>query len=235
MRLSFFLATFLSFSAMAQQPVLTPFTASYSTTYKLGWFTLNIDATRELKPLDNRQWQLTFDASTNGASISEKSIFNLDNRQIKPIEYHYQTGGLLNKTPLDIYFNASKKEITDTHINKTYTDVWQKDLQDNLTYILQASIDLSQGKTELHFPIFKSDYVKLYSFAVVKEEVINTQIGKLKTIKVERIGDKKDRTINAWFAVEHNFQLVRLNESKKGKTTYQIDISDLAVTPQKQK
>ena len=232
MRLSLFLTVLLSFSALAEKPVLTPFSASYSTSYKLGWFTLNIDGSRELKLLDNNQWQLTFNASTNGASINEKSIFDLTENQITPVEYHYKTGGLLNKTPLDIRFDNTGKSITDNNISKTYTDIWQKNIQDNLTYILQASIDLSQGKQELHYPIFKGDYVKLYSFAVVGKEVINTSIGKLNCIKVERIGDKKDRTITAWFAIDYNFQLVRLNESKKGKTTYQIDISDLEVPAQ---
>lgn len=229
MRLPLLLTVLLSFSAIAEQPVLTPFSASYSTSYKLGWFTLNIDGSRELKLLDNNQWQLTFDASTNGASINEKSIFSIEDNQITPVEYHYKTGGLLNKTPLNIHFDNAKNTITDSNSNKTYADIWQKNIQDNLTYIVQASIDLSQGKTELHYPIFKGDYVKLYSFEVVGEEVINTKIGKLKTIKVERVGDKQDRTITAWFSTDNNYQLVRLNESKKGKTTYQIDISNLEV------
>lgn len=216
---------------LAAEPTLTPFSASYSTTYKLGWFTLNIDGKRVLKQLDNGHWQITFDASTSGASINEKSIFTVHNNQIVPIEYHYKTGGLLNKTPLNINFDAARKLIKDNNSNTTYKDLWQHNIQDNLTYIVQASIDLSQGKTKVDYPIFKSDYVKLYSYEVVGEEVINTKIGKLNTIKIERVGDNKDRTISAWFAIDYNYQLVRLNESKKGKTTYQIDISKLEELP----
>lgn len=227
MRILIILGVLFSLSSLAEESALTPFSASYTSTYKLGWFTLNIDGKRELKQLDNNDWQITFDAYTNGASINEKSIFSLNKNQLVPIEYHYKTGGLLNKTPLDISFDASKKHITDNNSKTTYEKLWQENIQDNLTYIVQAALDLSQGKTELHYPIFKSDYVKLYSFEVIGEEIIKTNIGKLKTIKVERIGDKKDRTITAWFAIDYGFQLVRLNESKKGKTTYQIDISKL--------
>lgn len=232
MRIIILLSLLLSLPAFAEETVieettLIPFSASYTTTYKLGWFTLNIDGKRELKQLENNDWQVTFDAYTNGASINERSIFSFNKNQLVPIEYHYKTGGLLNKTPLNIAFDSSKKHIKDNNSNTIYKDLWQENLQDNLTYIVQASLDLSQGKTELHYPIFKSDYVKLYSYAVVGEETINTKIGRLKTIKIERIGDHKDRTISAWFAVDHNYQLVRLNESKNGKTTYQIDISQL--------
>lgn len=227
MRILIILGVLFSLSSLAEESALTPFSASYTSTYKLGWFTLNIDGKRELKQLDNNDWQITFDAYTNGASINEKSIFSLNKNQLVPIEYHYKTGGLLNKTPLDISFDASKKHITDNNSKTTYEKLWQENIQDNLTYIVQAALDLSQGKTELHYPIFKSDYVKLYSFEVIGEEIIKTNIGKLKTIRVERIGDKKDRTITAWFAIDYSFQLVRLNESKKGKTTYQIDISKL--------
>lgn len=227
MRILIILGVLFSLSSLAEESALTPFSASYTSTYKLGWFTLNIDGKRELKQLDNNDWQITFDAYTNGASINEKSIFSLNKNQLVPIEYHYKTGGLLNKTPLDISFDASKKHITDNNSKTTYEKLWQENIQDNLTYIVQAALDLSQGKTELHYPIFKSDYVKLYLFEVIGEEIIKTNIGKLKTIRVERIGDKKDRTITAWFAIDYSFQLVRLNESKKGKTTYQIDISKL--------
>ncbi len=227
MRLLIILGVLFSLPIFAEEPALTPFSASYSSTYKLGWFTLNIDGKRELKQLENNDWQITFDAYTNGASINEKSIFSLQKNQLVPVEYHYKTGGLLNKQPQDIEFNAAKKLIKDTNNNTTYKDIWQENIQDNLSYIVQASLDLSQGKKELQYPILKSDYVKIYSYKVVGEEVINTKIGKLKTIKIERIGDKKDRTISAWFSIDHSYQLVRLNESKNGKTTYQIDISKL--------
>src|SRR5690554_3867854 len=113
----FSLASFADESTLAKEPILaaeptlTPFSASYSTTYKLGWFTLNIDGKRVLKQLDNGHWQITFAASTSGASINEKSIFTVHNNQIVPIEYHYKTGGLLNKTPLNINFDAARKLI----------------------------------------------------------------------------------------------------------------------------
>lgn len=210
-----------------EEPALTPFSASYSTTFKFGWFTLTIDAQRVLKQLDNNQWQLTFDAETNGASFNEKSIFELKDHQITPVEYHFKTGGLLKKTPLNIGFDAQKEQIQDHNKNVTYKDLWQNNIQDNITYIVQASLDLNQGKTRVDYPIFKSHRIKVYSFKVVGEEVIDTEIGQLNTLKVERVKDKKKRTVTAWFAKEHNFQLVRLNESKKGKTTYQIDITQL--------
>lgn len=227
MRIFMLLSLFLSLSVTAATPALTPFSAHYTTSYKLGWFTLKIDAVRELKQLNNNNWQLTFDASTTGASLNEKSIVYLNDHQLTPVEYHYKTGGLLNKTPLNITFDKTTQTITDNNLKTTYSNLWEDNLQDNLSYMLQASIDLSQGKKELHYPIFKSDYVKTYSFAVSEQEPLKTAIGTLNTLRVERINDKKDRTISAWFAIDHSYQLVRLTESKKGKTTYEINITKL--------
>lgn len=222
-----FLCLLLSLSSSVYSAELTPFSATYTTQYQLGWLNLKIDGTRTLSKLDDTRWLLTFNAATTGASLAEKSIFSLQGERIIPLEYHYKTGGLLNKKPLDFIFDAAQKTIQDTNQNILYRDLWQDNLQDNLSYMVQASIDLKQGKKVVHYPLMKTDFVKIYSFAVIGEEKIDTQIGPLNTLKVERIDDKKNRTIRAWFALDHDYQLVRLNESKKGKVTYQIDIHQL--------
>ena len=206
---------------------LEPFRAHYQATYKIGWFSLNIEGVRTLSALDDQRWLLTFEASTTGASLSERSIFKLENGQIIPKEYQYSTAGLLNKDSLHQRFHTEQGVIEDVLQKKMYADTWQPGVQDDLTYILQASLDLAAGKTDLYYDFFQKNSLRSYHYQVVAEELLNTAVGELKTLKLER-KDSENRKIFAWFAVEHNYQLVRLAEYKKGKIAYEITLSKLS-------
>ena len=134
-----------------QAPSLQPFSTHYKASYNFGFFSIDIKAVKTLSPLADGRWQLSFDAKTTGATLNELSYFKLDGGQIIPQEYFYKTGGILQQDPQHQRFDAEKKEIHDLELNKTYTDLWQANLQDNLTYIQQASLDVAAGKTDLKY------------------------------------------------------------------------------------
>jgi len=72
--------------ASATDELLAPFKASYVTEWSLGWFTLDIEATRTLQRTPDGNWLLTFEAETSAASLKETSEFSLIERQIRPQE-----------------------------------------------------------------------------------------------------------------------------------------------------
>lgn len=207
-----------------QAPSLQPFSTHYKASYKFSFFSIDIKAIKTLTPLADGRWQLSFDAKTTGASLNELSVFKLDNAQIIPQEYFYKTGGLLQQDPQHQRFDAEKKEIHDLELKKIYADIWQENLQDNLTYIQQASLDVAAGKTDLNYYFYNGKSVRNYHFKVVEEGTLDTNVGLLNTIKVQRINDKKDRTTYVWLAKDHEYQLVRLAIYTKNKITYQIDL-----------
>ena len=207
---------------------LKPFTASYSTEWKLGWFSIDIDATRTLRRLPNGHWQLTFQADTSTAALTETSEFVLKNGRIQPAEYSYKATGLFNEPDRNLLFVPELKVVKDLKNNQTYTNAWDTEVQDNLTYMLQAGLDLASGKKELSYSVFEKNKSKAFRFKVAGEETINTAIGKLKTVKVEQIRSKKNREVFAWYAIDYGYQLVQLRDRENGKTRYQIDIKELS-------
>ena len=52
--------------------------------------------------------------------------------------------------------------------------------------------------------------LKDYSFAIAGEEVLNTALGKLKTVRLQRIGDRRDTTV--WCAPQLSYLPVRLEQ-----------------------
>lgn len=209
-------------------PTLTPFSADYRTEWKLGWFSIDIDAKRSLQRLANGNWFLSFEAETGAAALKETSEFSLKDGQIQPLEYHYDASGLFNEPDRSLLFLPPLRLVKDLKNNKNYPEAWQQEIQDNLTYMLQAGLDLAAGKTELAYTVFEKKRAKEFRFRVVGEEVINTRIGKLRTLKIEQIRDRKSREVFAWFAIDHHYNLVQLRDKENGKTRYQIDITHLS-------
>ncbi len=218
---------------------LKPFSARYKTEWKLGWFSIDIEAERNLRQLPSGHWLLTFEAETSAATLKETSEFSFDDGLIKPLEYRYRATGLFNEADRTLLFSPQLRLVKDLENNKDYPKAWENEVHDNLTYMLQASLDLSTLRKdtsspensandhELSYPVFEKKRIKDFQFRIIGEEQLSTRIGQLKTIKVEQIRQKKGREVFAWFAINRGYQLVRLVDKEKGKTRYQIDITDL--------
>ena len=87
---------------------------------------------------------------------------------------------------------------------------------------------MSRGKT------------KQYDYRVVAEEVLETAIGPLNVVKVEKIteGDD-DRQITVWLATDWDYLIVKLQQSQDGDS-HQLElrsaeVNSIPVTPLKTK
>ena len=208
--------------------LLIPFKATYVTEWSLGWFTLDIEARRTLQRTPDGNWLLTFEAETSAAKLREKSRFTLSpEHRIQPLHYQYRASGLFNEDDRTLQFLPDTHSIRDQEKNKTYPQVWQDEIHDNLTYMLQAGLDLAAGQQQFSYPVFEKNRNKAFRFEVIGEETLNTRAGKLETVKVRQIRKKKDREIIAWFAKDKHYLLVRLRDKKDGKKRYEINIRDI--------
>lgn len=72
----------------------------------------------------------------------------------------------------------------------------------------QIRLNLLKGKTAFDFKLQDTDDVDRYYFEVKKQEVINTNFGRIKAIRVEQIR-KADRELVMWFAPAVDYQLVK--------------------------
>lgn len=215
-------------TGQAPQTKITPFTAKYKSEWKLGWFSVDIDAKRELKKIGDNRWQLVFEAETGAAKLKESSEFTLSpTKRLQPLDYKYRASGLFNEDDRTLSFHPNDNSVLDKEKNITHQSVWQNEIQDNLTYMLQAGLDLASGKTEFSYPVFEKNKSKDFRFKVIGEEQLKTKAGKLNTIKVQQIRKKKGREVYAWFAKDKNYLLVRLLDKKKGKKRYEINVTKI--------
>lgn len=235
------LSLFSSCISQAEQPAdssLTvpypEFTAQYKAEWKGTWIPVTVEATRSLSYRTVKTGSdspettgiLRFEADSSVAGLEELSEFRWNNNQLQPLRYHYLRTGLFSEPDRYQSFDWMKKEIRNAETNQLFENQWSDLLQDNLSYHVQASIDLSEGKTEFTYPVFDRKRVKDFRFRVVGPEMLKTPVGTLRTIKTEQLQKKKSRPKTyIWFATDYDYLLIRLKQVKKGKDTYQIDIT----------
>lgn len=204
-------------------PTLTPYVARYQTSWRIGWFSFDIEATQRLMKLDGDEWKIEFNASSRPASMTETSTFRLDNQQLQSLEYRFRSSGILMEPDRTLLFDWQEQQIIDRERNATSNEHWHPQLQDNLTYMQQARLDLANGLEVLEYPVYEKNRTRVLRFERIGEERLKTAIGVLDTIKVQQIRSGK-RKIYAWFAKDRDYLLVRLSDYDDGKKRSQIDI-----------
>lgn len=205
---------------------LSPFKARYSSRYKLGFLSFDIDAERTLQKLPDNSWQLQFSASASAASLDEITRFKLANGRIQPQEYSLKGTGVIQEDDRAFRFDHTAKTVTNSLSGDIFQNQWHDQIQDRLTYMLQISLDVAAGKRQLEYPVFEKNKVKMHQYAVVGEETLNTRIGPLRTIKVRQVRQDK-RSITAWLAIDHQYVLVKLADKQNNSTRYAIDLVSL--------
>lgn len=217
---------FFSYTTLADTPVYPEFIAHYKAQWKGGWFPISVDAKRQLTYLEDGSAKLSFSADSAIAGLDEISHFRWDGRTIQPLDYQYLRTGLFKEPDRNQLFNWDKKQILNGEKNTVFEGHWHDKVQDNLSYNLQASIDLIDGKTQFTYPVFDRKKVKDFKFQLVGFESLKTKVGTLRTVKVKQLEkNKKKNDTFIWFAKDYDYLLVRLKQEQKDGQTYQIDLS----------
>lgn len=227
----FFLLSFIftcisnSVFAETQQPY-PEFNADYNATWTGGWFPINVDAKRSLTYQEDGSAILKFEADSAIAGLEEISTFRFLEQTIQPLQYRYLRTGLFKEPDRNQIFDWQENLIINGDNQKVFDGHWHDSVQDNLSYNIQASIDLKLGKTQFTYPVFDRNKIKNFKFQLVGFESLKTKVGVLRTVKVEQIESKKSKKKTyIWFAKDYDYLLVRLKQKQKDGQTYQIDLT----------
>lgn len=195
---------------------LTPYNATYHATWKAKWFPITVEGIRTLKKEDDDTWQLSFEAYSSIADLSEISIFKIKDQQISPDSYRYKTSGFLSKKHRLQEFNWDKLKVWLPQKELWANYELEKGVLDNLSYQEQIRLDLKQGKKEFYYPVTYKNRLKHYYFEVVGETQLQLRNGKITAIEVKQIKLKHPKeATHIWFAKDYDYLLVKLEKTKK--------------------
>lgn len=210
---------------------LTPHKAHYTAYIKKG-LSMKGEAVRELKQLKNGQWMYHFDVESFAADIEESTTFSWQEGKITPLHYKYKLSPFFaSKRKRNVSFNWQDKTVKSTYKDKKWT---LKDIplnsQDRLSYQLQLLIDVMSDKQDMVYPIVHKGKVKDSQFRKLREEPLQTKLGKLDSILVEKVrAENNKRKTLLWFAKDHAFLLLKMNQVEKNGDEYEINIKSAKI------
>lgn len=212
-RLAVLLALALAWTGAARaadKETLQPFDATFRIT--VSKIPTPVKARLVLRPLKQYpdHYQMVFKIDSWLLSNTEESVFAWRNCQPRTDHYRHEFRGFGKHRFHNMQFyrhpprvvNVSEEEKTEYEI--------QKDTLDELTLLLTAGCALEEGAREYKATSAYGDDLREHHFRVIDEETIDTPLGKLDTLLVEKKRDKdSERRTIFWVAPALDYMVVR--------------------------
>lgn len=219
----------LSIASTGQaKEALTAFENSY--TAKLYGFSIEATSRFKVTGPETGNYQFSFDADSVIGSITETTdiTWNEKEQVFIPLRYTYKRTGLGKGRDDELVFDWDKLKVTNIKNNKSLTWEANTKLQNSLSYQLQLRQDLLAGKNNLEYTITNGRKIKKYRFEIIGEEILKTPLGEVQTVKIKRSQANEKAAIYAWFAKNHSYLLVQLQQEENG-SAYTIYLSKASI------
>ncbi len=160
--------------------------------------------------------------------VEETSIWSLEEQEIRPQSYLYQRTGGKKEKYLSINFDwYNQRANIDDNNHTSVLDIKPNTL-DKLLYQLVLMSDLEQQKTLLNYQVIDGDQLKTYDIVIIGTEIINTPLGKIEAIKLQRQRDtNKQRQTTLWFAPKLQYLPVKIEHIEKDGTRFTAELRRL--------
>ncbi len=216
--------------ATSSQPLtLFPWKAEYRASYKAG-VPINASAVRELKQQKDGTWLYNFDVDSFILDIKENSIIRWQDGLVVPVQYNYHRSGWVTTRKAQLNFDWSKLTVRNNVQNKPWTMSVSPGTQDKLSYQLQLHMDLIAGKKEMHYQVADGGKLKQMDFGVVGEEVLDTKLGKIATVYVDKLREPDaKRFTRLWFAKDLNYLLIKMIQKEEDGEVYEINLEKATI------
>ena len=228
-----FIQATTAFSATSVDSISKAPISPYSANYSAKFSGLDIEAVQRLEEIEPGIYRESLTAKNFLGKIDEQSTFSLTDEQLlRPTEYSY-IRSVFGRTKTEVQrFDWQSKTLhyqkNDSH-KETVLEAGQLDM---ITHRLQLRRDLNAGQRAFSYPVISRGKLKQYDYRVVANEVLETAIGPLATVKVERIVDADSKgQFTAWLASDWDHLIVKLEQKKNGDS-HQLELRSAVVNNQ---
>lgn len=195
---------------LKQAHKLEPFKASFR--IYVSKIPMPITAELELSPQKQPDtWKMRFEISSFMMHNLEESSFQWNNCHPKSIHYHHDFKGFGKRQSHDTDFFWNPPHVQNHSSEDSKTFAIPADAVDDLTVLLQAACALGEGQTDYYATSIYGSQIRDNHFIYLRNEVIDTPLGKLDTLVIEKERSKKKTSRHTlfWVAPSLNYMLVK--------------------------
>ena len=162
------------------------------------------------------------------ADISERLHFRWDNNTVVPLSYRYELSGfMIRERKRELDYDWEKGVVSGVYEGESFTLELPEGAMDPVGYQLQLRQDLKAGKTRMQYLVTDKGSFDQDEFAVIGEEVLDTRVGRVTAVKLEKVrapGSKRETLM--WFVPEMDYLLVKLVQVEKDGSRYEINVEE---------
>ncbi len=211
------------------------FTAHYGV-YKAG---IPIgEMTRTLKRLADGRYDYESVTTASGVlsllvkeKIVEHSLWDYRDGAAQALEYSYEKGGGKTSKKVQLIFDWEQRQVKNALDGETRPMPVAQGLTDILLYQLVLMMDLKDEKKSLEYPIADKHKFKTYRFDISGEEILDTSLGQLKTVKLQRVPGPDKKTTLIWCAPSLDYLPVRIEQDEQDDGTFSLVIKSVEGLP----
>lgn len=207
---------------------IKPYNANYSAKFN----GMDIEANHRLEQLESGQYRETLKAKNIFGKINEQALFSLsDEQQLIPLEYKYERSLMGVKRAEQQLFDWTSQQLQYSKKDQLKLVPLEPGALDIITHKLQLRSDLSSGQDSFSYQVMSRGKLKQYNYRVMAREVLDTAIGPLNTVLVQRIREDNNRTTRIWLASDWDYLAVQLEQVENGDS-HEMKIIDAQVDDQ---
>lgn len=176
-------------------------------------------STWRLVPGDNDQfvWESTSESAGAGALIrdvyvTERSRSELFGQSFRPLLYQYDRHGRNATRSVRVVFAWSDGIVLNTAAGHTWRMSLPAGTFDKLNYLLALMRDLADGKRNMQYTIADGGRLKRYDLRAIGTETLETSIGALETLKIQRTRQRDEGHATLWCAPALGYLPVKLEQ-----------------------
>jgi hypothetical protein len=163
------------------------------------------------------------------ARDNEEVSGRLQDGRLRPDRYtrHTRVAGIDDRWRVEFDWEARRVSIAHDEDDPLLLDMVEDSL-DPLTLKLEMRRHLRRGDLPLHFQMVEEDEIDEQEFRLLPREWMETSLGCLLTVPVEKIRHNSKRYTRAWHAPDLEFIEVRAEHGKSGGNHWELRITELS-------
>lgn len=193
---------------------LPPYEATYTTKLR----GIKIKGVRKFESLGENSYRVSWTAKALWMQLDEWSEFEIVDKKVRPVSYHYTRKGLGTDRPIHVYFDWPKMRASGAKGDKTYDFELMPGVLDKLSYQVQMQLDFLANPKQraMHYTVANYSGLRDYRFDYANTETIDTRLGARETLVFQR--EKKDSTIKLWISPAQNYLPVKIEQEEDGES-----------------